>query len=66
MAIRKPYDSSDVFASPAEAREADARVTSVPRDVFRRSAAKPQVRAMVEAARLLAHLEEPELPQRLD
>ena len=66
MAIRKPYGACDVFTTTAEAREAEATVTAVPRDLFQSSAAKPQVREMVEAARLLADLEEPELPLTLD
>jgi hypothetical protein len=65
MAISKPYDANDVFSSPEEARRGDAYVTAVPRDAFRESLSQPEVRAMVEAARRLPLLSEPELPQSL-
>ena len=65
MAIRQPYDANDVFASPAEARCAQATVTDIPRDSFQESLDQPEVQAMVAAARRLSIEPEHELPQSL-
>lgn len=65
MAIRKPYDTDDVFSSPEEAQQAHATVTSIPLDIFRESLSQPEVMAMIEAARQLPVQSEPELPQSL-
>jgi hypothetical protein len=65
VAIRKPYDAGDVFASPEEARRARVTVTEVPLQAFRESVAQDDVRQLVREARRLVACADAELPLSL-
>jgi hypothetical protein len=50
LAIHKPYDAGDVFATSEEALRAGKSVTDIPLSVFQDSLDQPEIQEMVRAA----------------
>jgi hypothetical protein len=50
LAIHKPYDAADVFATSEEALRAGTSVTDIPLSVFQDSFDQPEIQEMVRAA----------------
>ena len=50
MAIRKPYEADDVFATPREAMCGEATITDIPLNALEESRARPEVQEMLRAA----------------
>lgn len=50
MAIHKPYDAGDVFATSEEALREGTSVTDIPLSAFKDSLDQPEIQEMVRAA----------------